>query len=333
MESWSEIAEQYREFSAQAADSPTFAAWSAAIADDPDVLAWLATLPEAKQQPNLVLAAARVHGVSAPGPYTALREALLGDGPHGPVRSTILTRSTQTNEVGRLATLVPALALLSAQHADAPLSLLEVGASAGLCLYPDRHTYRWRTDDGDVVVGAGPELVCDVTGPAPLPRHVPPVAARRGIDLNPLDVTSPDDTTWLETLVWPEHDDRRARLRTALDVARADPPQIVAGDLLVELPRLVEEASADGPVVLFHSAVIAYLDDAQRVAFDDLARALVADGACHWISNESTRVLPTVTASSPVPPPDHPTFVLGVDGQAVAWTQGHGRTLHWVSPS
>ncbi len=194
----------------------------------------------------------------------ALREALLADGSDGPIRATVLERSTQTNEVGRLATLAPAFAIVAAQHDDAPLSLLEVGASAGLCLYPDRYTYRWRTEGGDVVVGAGPGLACDVTGPAPLPQRVPRVAARRGIDLNPLDVTSPDDVAWLETLVWPEHDDRRARLRAALEVARADPPHVVAGDLLTELPRLVEEAAADGPVVVLHSAVIPYLDDHQR---------------------------------------------------------------------
>ncbi len=254
MEHGQELAEEYREFAAQAADSATFTAWSAAVADDAEVLDWLATLPRAKQQPNLVLAAARLHGVPAPGPYAALREALLADGSDGPIRATVLERSTQTNEVGRLATLAPAFAIVAAQHDDAPLSLLEVGASAGLCLYPDRYTYRWRTEGGDVVVGAGPGLACDVTGPAPLPQRVPRVAARRGIDLNPLDVTSPDDVAWLETLVWPEHDDRRARLRAALEVARADPPHVVAGDLLTELPRLVEEAAADGPVVVLHSA-------------------------------------------------------------------------------
>lgn len=330
MDLWHDLAEQYREFAAQAADSPTFATWSAAVAEDPEVLGWLTTLPRLKQQPNLVFAAARVHGVIAPGPYGGLRDALLADGPEGPVRATILVRATQTNEVGRLATLVPAFGLLAEHHDGAPLSLVEVGASAGLCLYPDRYAYRWRTDDGDVTLGVGPELPCRVTGRVSLPTRVPSVAARRGVDLNPLDVTSGDDAAWLEALVWPEHQDRRDRLRAALDVARADPPDLVAGDLLTELPRLVEAASADGPVVVFHSAVIAYLDDEQRDAYDVLVRGLVAEGACHWVSNESKNVLPSVTSGSPAPPPDHPTFVLGVDGQAVAWTHGHGRTLRWL---
>src|SRR6478672_763196 len=92
-----EVAGTYRAFVDQAhPDSPCFAAWAAGVADDEEVLAWIATLPGAKRQPNLVFAAARWHGVPAPGPYDGLRAALLGDG--GALRDTILVRSTQTNE-------------------------------------------------------------------------------------------------------------------------------------------------------------------------------------------------------------------------------------------
>ena len=72
------------------------------------MLAWIDELPGLKKQPNIVFAAARWHGVPAPGPYAGLRAALLGD--DGTIRATIMARSTQTNEVGRLATLLPAFA-------------------------------------------------------------------------------------------------------------------------------------------------------------------------------------------------------------------------------
>ena len=92
-------------------DSDCFSQWTLGVLEDPEVQAWLATLPDGKQQPNLVFAAARWHGVAAPGPYAGLRDALLGDGASGePIRRTILARATQTNEVGRLATLMPAFA-------------------------------------------------------------------------------------------------------------------------------------------------------------------------------------------------------------------------------
>ena len=47
-------------------------------------------------------------------------------------------------------------------------------------------------------------------------------------------------------------------------MAREDPPQLLTGDLLDEVPALVERAASYGPVVVFHSAVIAYLTDADR---------------------------------------------------------------------
>ncbi|MCR1784562.1 DUF2332 domain-containing protein [Nocardioides carbamazepini] len=323
MEPYAEVVESYRRFAAEAADSPTFAAWAAAVADDSEVLAWIRTLPDIKQQPNLVFAAARHHGVPAPGPYDALRAALLGD--TGPLRATILTRATQTNEVGRLATLVPAFARF-----DGPLALLEVGTSAGLCLYPDRWGYRWTTDAGDVVLGDDPLLPCRVKGPAPLPDRLPEIAWRGGIDLHPVDVTDPDETDWLQTLVWPEQDDRRDHLVRAIEIARQDPPAIVRGDLVEELPAAVERAAEHGTVVVFHSAVIAYLPPPRRADFDALIRDLVGDGRCHWVSNEGKRVLPSVTATGPPIPEEHPTFVLGIDGRMVAQTHGHGRALRWT---
>lgn len=324
---YGDVAEQYRDFAAYAAgDSATFEDWASAVAGDDEVLAWLARLPPVKQQPNLVFAAARWHGVAAPGPYDGLRTALLGD--DGTIRATILRRATQTNEVGRLATLMPAFGLLAAP--DEPLALLEVGASAGLCLYPDRWGYAWRTDEGVVELGEEPRLECRVKGPVPLPRALPAVGWRGGIDLNPLSVASADDTGWLETLVWPEHTDRRDRLRHAIEVARTDPPQLVAGDLLEELPALVDRARPHGRVVVFHSAVIAYLEPADRDAFAGLMARLVGEGRCHWVSNEGKGVLPTVTATGPAIPADKPTFVLGVDGRMVAMTHGHGRSIRWT---
>jgi hypothetical protein len=335
MELYTGVVEQYLDFAKYAVDdSPCLADWASRIAEDPEVQAWIGELPQAKQQPNLVFAAARWHGVAAPGPYDGLRAALLGD--TGEIRTTILGRSTQTNEVGRLATLTPVFSRIQAEG-DRPLSLLEVGASAGLCLYPDRFAYRWRTEGGVVraapgepSAGVAPELACDVTGDPPLPSALPEVAWRGGIDLNPLDVRDPDAMAWLQNLVWPEQEERRDRLAAAVEVARREPPTLVRGDLLDELPALVEAAAAHGEVVVFHSAVIAYLEPSDRERFHRMMTGLVTAGACRWVSNEGPNVLPEVTRTGPAVPAEMAAFVLGLDGRAVAWTHPHGRSLSWL---
>ena len=323
MDPYAAAREQYLRFAEEASgESPCFAAWASGVAEDPEVLAWIEELPGLEKQPNLVFAAARWHGVRAPGPYAGLRAALLAD--DGAIRTTILTRSTQTNEVGRLATLLPAFALAVPQG---PMALLEIGASAGLNLFPDRWGYRWATAAGEVTLGPEPRLPCAVTGPVPLPTALPEVAWRGGIDLHPLDVADADATAWLATLVWPEQDERRDRLAHAVEVARAAPPRIVTGDLLDRLEEQVDRAASYGEVVVFHSAVAVYLSPPDRERLLAVMRGLVGDG-CHWVSNERPGVFPPISRAAPPSGPSR--FELAVDGRVVGHTHGHGRDLRWL---
>ena len=316
------VAQEYADFAEQwaAGASPVFHEWALKVAGDGEVLALLEALPEVKRQPNLVFAAARWHGAE-PGPYDGLRRVLLGQ--WDDVRETVLARSTQTNEVARCATLLPALGLV-----PGPLALVEVGPSAGLCLYPDRYSYRWsdgrRLDPSD-----GPSRVvldCEVSGPAPLPARLPEVVWRAGIDLNPLDVRDEDAMAWLRQLVWPGQEERLPRLAAAVELAGEDPPHLVRGDLLSGLPDLLAEAPSGATVVVQHSVVIAYLVPEDRRRFGAMMRELVSGGV-HWVANEPPVVLPSVTGAVQ-PPRNH--FVLGLDGEAVAWTHPHGRSITWL---
>lgn len=320
------VARHYRGFAvATRGQSACFEAWSRGVAEDPDVLGWIATLPRGKQQPGLVFAAARWQGVPAPGPYAGLRAALLDD--DGTLRRTILERRTQTNEVGRLATLVPALARIAER--TGPLALLELGTSAGLCLFPDRYDYAW-PPLGTLTGSGGPTLTATAEGPLPVPADPLPVAWRAGVDLAPVDVRDDRAVAWLETCVWPEQEERRERLRAAVAIARDDPPRITQGDLLELVDDQVAEASEHGSVVVFHSAVAMYLDRAGREALVERMLGLVGAGRCHWVSNEQHDILPSVTATAGQAPDDRLSFVLGVDGRAVALTHQHGAGIRWL---
>ncbi len=317
-------AEEYLDFARHArGSSACYVEWSTAVARDAEVLTLIDTLPTPKRQPNLVLAAARWLGAE-PGPYDNLRSLLVRR--WDDVRATVLTRATQTNEVGRCATLLPVLAAL-----PGPLALLEVGPSAGLCLYPDRYSYRFsgsRTAALDPRDGPSRVVLdCEVHGEPPLPDALPEVVWRAGLDLNPLDVHDDDAMRWLEMLVWPEQDDRRTRLSAAVDLARRDPPTLTRGDAVTDLPALVEQAPKDATLVVFHSAVLAYLSTEARTAFTTKVSTLPG----HWVSNEGPSVVPAITDTMAADPPtDSGLFVLGLDGVAVAWTQGHGRRLWWT---
>jgi hypothetical protein len=276
--------------------SPSYERLARAVASDSRLTSLLDTMTPRERQPNLLFAALRWHDAPLSADWVV---------EHWPeVAAVLRTRRTQTNEATRCALLLPALATL-----PEPLALVEVGASAGLCLLYDRYAYDY---DG-VLVGTGsPVLRCSVTGGVPLPRAVPRIAWRAGLDVNPLDARDPDTRRWLECLVWPEHDDRRTTLRAALDIAAADPPRIVRGDLLAGLPALLDEVPGGLTVVVAHTAVLPYVDDATAAAFAGLCR----DRGVHRLGAE--------------PVPDDPRFVVSLDGEPLAWGQPHGRSLEWL---
>jgi hypothetical protein len=303
-------AENYRRWASVegvAAKSPLYAELSAAVAEDPELLAFLEPRPPRQRQPNLLLAAVRMlFGLQTD--YAAFRAAVLDH--RDAVAAVLETRRTQTNEPGRCAPLLPLLAGL-----PQPLALLEVGASAGLCLLPDRYAYDYaghRVGESSVVFPCRPE------GPVPLPSSLPRVAWRAGIDLAPVDLADPGDVAWLKALVWPEETDRLERLRAAIEIARSDPPRIVAGDLVELLPELAAEAPDDATLVVFHTAVLAYLEPVRR---EELGRRAAAAGAT-WIACEAPGVLPALGGTGPG-------FVIGMDGRRVATCDSHGRWVRW----
>jgi hypothetical protein len=351
--SGSGTAEWYRHFGTVDApgSSPCYADWSVHIAGDPGLIARIDEWPYNKRQPLLMLAAARFLGAGI-SPYAEFRSFL--DEHWGEVSRIVLSRATQTNEVGRCATLLPSLAAIAAVE-DRPLALLEVGASAGLALFPDRYSYEY--DDGETVTrlgpvrsgepraGAGPGspagerpeppvLRCRTAGPVPLPGTLPRVVWRAGIDQNPLDIRNPGDVAWLEALIWPEQEFRRERLRRAIAVARQDPPLLVAGDLNEQLSTLAARAPADAALVVFHSAVMGYLSADARARFRATMLSLAQRQACHWLSNEGETVIFQQDGSAVVPEMDagrlRGNFLLQHNGEPVAITGPHGQSLEWL---
>jgi hypothetical protein len=314
-----EIYQRFGEFEVHD-QSPCYRDWALGVAADPELLALIDELPGLKRQPQLVFAAARWAGIGE-APYSRFRAELIAGWPA--VRQVVLTRRTQTNEAGRCAAMLPLLAAL-----PQPLALLEVGAAAGLCLYPDRYSYSYGAEP-PLHPRSGPSpvtLSCAVNAPVPVPTRLPEVVWRAGIDLDPLDVGDSADVRWLEMLIWPGQDHRVDRLAAAVEIARSDPPRIVRGDLTDELGALALQAPAGATLVVFHSAVMTYLTAAERRAFVAAVRRLPG----HWLSLEGPSVAPLGGSElPPSPDPGRTLFVLEFDGEPVAFAGGQGESLHW----
>ncbi len=212
--------------------------------------------------------------------------------------------------MNRCAAVLPTLRVAEAR-AGRPLSLVEVGCSAGLNLLFDRFAYDVggdRAGDAGAGAGAGAGVLvrAEVRGPLcpPALTPAPTVVARLGVDVAPVDVLDPEAVRWLEACVWPEQPDRLARLRGAVQVARRHPPPIVPGDVLDVLPAVLARLPDGTEPVVLHSWVLAYLPPADRARFVDLLVAASARGPLTWVSIEAPGVAPGVVA--PAVPRDAP---------------------------
>lgn len=310
----------FAEFEA-AGSSPRYEAIARAIAGDEALIERLRTLPTEKRQPNLLLASIKF--LDAPLDQTPAAIEFIHD--HwAAIRELVMDRWTQTNESARTGTFLPLLAQIRK-----PIALIEVGAAAGLCLYPDRYRIVY-----DHTTSVGPhdsavEIHVATTGPVPLPSDVPEIHSRTGIDRNPLAVTNDDDLRWLHACIWPEHTLRAARLQAAATVVAADPPELVRGDLVAVIGECLAAVPAHVTPVVFHSAVLNYLAPAARRAF---ANELKAHPRTVWLSNEGPGVIESLQTDLTPPPAAKARayFVVGIDGERVgAISDPHGAWLRW----
>lgn len=288
-------------------------AWAAGVAADDEVLALLDRLPRERRQPSLIFSVATWLGVGAVD-YPEFRAFLLAAWPD--VEAAARERRTQTNEVGRCAPLVAALARI-----PGPIALLEVGAAAGLCCLPERYAYRF--GDAPPLGSGDPLLEVAVAGDGPAVDRLPDIRWRRGIDLAPLSAASADDARWLEALVPLDRADRRARLRAALAAARRDPPVVERGDARADLPRVAASAPPDAQLVVASLGTLVYLSPADRAEFP---RDVAALGA-RFVALEQAGIVDD--AGERVGPGS---FVLSLDGVALAEVSPHGDRLRWLSP-
>lgn len=320
-----DVADRYDRFARLEARgrSTLYATWAEIAGDDARVTAVLARIPDTHRQPPLVFAVSRMLGAPE-SPPSAWGEWAVENA--DALVAECRARSIQTNEPLRCAALLPALDLI-----DGPIALLEIGASAGLCLYPDRFSYRYRMPDGRAVVldpADGPGAVTlDSTwvGGEP-PRTLPEIVWRAGVDLAPLDVRDDADRAWLAGLVWPGEDGRLERIAAAADIAADDPPLLVAGDAADDgvIAALAASAPADATLVVTTPGVLAHVPRRRRAAVIAAAR-----DAGRWVTLDAPGLHDGWT--TPIDAATWPAsrFALALDGAVLAAVDPLGATVEW----
>jgi hypothetical protein len=356
------------------------------VAGDREVAARLLISPRPAQRiPNLLLAA--VHDVVLAGDHHPDAEAIrrwygsvtpepwvVGRGVDDPwphfralaldhevVAERIGTCSTQTNEVGRCAPLLAALAGVGAGTTGRGIGLVEIGASAGLNLLLDRYGYCYTrsrvvpgtgdalsADESDgealwLAPNAPLVLTCALRGPCtpPLPEVMPVIDYRVGLDLHPVDPGERAQARWLVACQWPDQPERVHRARTAIALSHGRRPRVVVGDAVDGLAELVRSVPDGSLPVVVATWVLSYIGpDRQRDLMAVLGE-LATERDLSFVYSEQPELVPGLGV--PPRPDGRPdgtaTALVRIDwrgGEGVEHRLGdqhpHGTWLEWLGP-
>jgi len=330
--------------------SPLYDRICRAVAANDDVLDLIDEAPRRGHQPNVLLGA--VHYLLLGGLDHRLAAVYAGtsDADPGPLfidvclthRAEVLellaTRHTNTNEVGRSAILGPALTEVAARCGE-PLGLVDVGCSAGANMYCDRYHLDYGANGSTGPADAAVRIACEVIGGhPPLAPMLPAIAARIGIDRDPVDLTDDDNVRWQLACVWPDTG-RLPRTRRALEEVRRTPPLIVRGDAVETVGDVVARLPGEATAVVTTTWAIAYLPPARRIEFRDALAAASRDRTVAWVSAESAGVIEFFGhTAAPADANGMEASVLGLalfrGGQAaaevLAFVHPHGNWIEWL---
>lgn len=257
----------------------------------------------------------------------------------------------QTNEVSRgAAWLLPALFLTAEAGGALPITLVDLGCSAGLNLAADAQRWQWLVTDGDRTLNlnamqSDPLIVQRVDfGKAerPVRERLPPgtltpptIVKRIGIDLNPLPLDNPENMLNLRALIWGDQAARLARFDQAIAAYQALDvrPEVHTANIIEAARTLADQVEPGSRLLLvYNTTVTIYLDDADYSALrrniEASFRALPTGTRGVWLELEAPRF-----GEPPVPPrlmvlKAHVLDRSGeLEARYLAYTEAHPQTI------
>ncbi len=193
----------------------------------------------------------------------------------------------QTNEVGRSSVLMGGFHII-ASETGLPLSILEIGASAGLNLFWDHYRYKlgeaeWGPADAPLT------LTPEWSGSLP-PLGALSVVARAGCDQNPIDASDEDARLHLLSYAWADQVERRARLEAALDHVVEEGLKLDRADAGDWASARLASLTPGVATVLYHSIFWQYLTPEVkariRTAIDAAAAQATQEAPFAWLRME-----------------------------------------------
>ncbi|MFO1445341.1 DUF2332 domain-containing protein [Bacillus sp. Bva_UNVM-123] len=230
------------------------------------------------------------------------------------------SKLVQTNEVRRCAYLYPSFCYMY-NKIQKPLSLIEIGTSAGLQLLWDKYQYSYGTNKIFGDQNSTIHITAEIKGnrfPSLL-QHSPPVVSKIGLDLHVNHLSDSEDFLWLKSLIWPEHEERLELFEKAAQHLKENPVKLVEGDGIALLSHIVEQAPSDSVICIFHTHVANQIPENMKLKLIENIRTIGSKrDIFHLYNNMWDKKLHL----------DY--FINGIEhNKIIGETDGHGRWFTW----
>ncbi|SOC42533.1 DUF2332 domain-containing protein [Ureibacillus acetophenoni] len=320
--------------------SPLYAYWSKKVAEDYEILKLVSYIPASQPKPNMLFASVQYLASKKNHPlnyyYTNFdrSESFLEESyqhlkdfvrhHEEEILDCFQTRLIQTNELNRSSYLYPIFSEI-AHESDKPLTLIEIGTSAGLLLNLDHYGYeisenglvhRYGETESTVVVRA------ENFG-EPLSEIKPfEVKERIGIDLNIVDLNKEEDFDWMQALIWPEQTERKELLKTVRELNKNVPKKLYKGDFLKLIPSFIEKHDTNTQLVLFHTHVANQLNEQLKQELLKMIESISEQYPIYHVYNNMYDSYLHV---------DYVTHSKTYEKKVLQGVDGHGKHYHWLN--
>lgn len=227
----------------------------------------------------------------------------------------------QTNEVRRCAYLYPSFCHIY-NITEKPLTLIEIGTSAGLQLLWDKYTYTYHSNQKYGAEQSILEIRSEIKGgKSPLLfEHSPPVIRRIGVDLHINNLNEYEDYLWLKALIWPEHKERNSYFEKAAHCLKSQRIELIEGDGVSIIPELAPTVSLDSTLCIFHTHVANQLSPEAKMKLCEQIRCLGKERDIFHLYNNMWDLDLHLDS-----------YVKGNEyRELLAKTDGHGRWFEWT---
>jgi hypothetical protein len=346
------LAEVYRRFGDVEASgtSPLHARIAVALSESDEALRAIESAPARKRHPAVVLAALHDLALAGRAPRLAAAYALADHdaaaaaavdtvaGMTSAVVAVAVRRPVRAHEAGRHTVLHPAVAEAAHRVGAVAVGLVDVGCSAGLSLVVDRVGIDYGRGVAVGDASSPVQVAASVVGDRAVPgRTLPPVVARVGVDLDPVDVTDPEEARWLRACLQPDQPEQMALLDAEMALAASDPPQLVRGDVLEVLPDALARVPRDALPVVTTTWTLSHLPLERRLRFLHRLDEAAAGRTVAWVSVEGVGVAPAVPTMGDRHASGHSIIGLAaleharLRAEAVGRCWSQGRVLSWLA--